>query len=291
MLAYATIAQVGLFLTGIGLLSADGLAGSAVWIVADGLVKATLFGCIAVVQHRYGDIEERDLHGRALEQRPLGAVFVLGALKVASLPLTGSFLGRAMVEDAALKAPGYAWVPLVMLMVTGLVGGTLLRAAARVFWGAGARAPRDPAGEPEDEEAGDREGTSSALWIPPAVMTVAAIVWGLIPGLADAAGRAAAAFVDSRGYAAAVLDARARPLHAPEIAAPGLTAYLYAAGSLALAVAVAAAALARVPALPATLGRAVDALRRVHSGRPGDYVAWTVGGAATLGGVFALTLL
>jgi len=193
MLAYATIAQVGLFLTGIGLLSADGLAGSAVWIVADGLVKATLFGCIAVVQHRYGDIEERDLHGRAREQRPLGAVFVLGALMVASLPFTGSFLGRAMVEDAALKAPGYAWVPLVMLVVTGLVGGTLLRAAARVFWGVGARAPRDPAGEPEDEEAGDREGTSTALWIPPAVMTVAAVAWGLIPGLADAAGHAAAA--------------------------------------------------------------------------------------------------
>jgi hypothetical protein len=88
-----------------------------------------------------------------------------------------------------------------------------------------------------------------------------------------------------------VLDGRSLPVHTPEIAAPGLTAYLYAAGSLALAAAVAAVALARVPALPAPLGHAVDALRRIHSGRPGDYVAWTVGGAATLGGVFAVTLL
>jgi multicomponent Na+:H+ antiporter subunit D len=291
MLAYATIAQVGLFLVGLGLLSADGLAGSAVWIVADGLVKAALFGCVAIVQHRCGDIEERDLHGRARDLRPLGVVFVLGALMIAALPLNGSFLGRAMVEDAALKAPGYAWVPTVLLVVTGLIGGTLLRAAARVFWGAGAVAPRDPAGEPEDEETGDREGSASLLWIPPVVLIVAAVAWGLVPGLADAAGRAAAAFVDFRGYAAAVLDGRTLPVHPPEIPAPGLTAYLYAAGSLALALAVAAVALARVPALPAPLGRAVDALRRVHSGRPGDYVAWTVGGAATLGGVFALTLL
>jgi len=291
MLAYATIAQVGLFLVGLGLLSADGLAGSAVWVVADGLVKAALFGCVAIVQHRCGDIEERDLHGRARDLRPLGVVFVLGALIIASLPLNGSFLGRALVEDAALKAPGYAWVPTVLLVVTGLVGGTLLRAAARVFWGAGAVAPRDPAGEPEEEETGDREGSASLLWIAPVVMIVAAVAWGLVPGLADAAGRAAAAFVDSHGYAAAVLDGRTLPVHAPEIPAPGLTAYLYAAGSLALAGAVAAVALARVPALPAPLGRAVDALRRIHSGRPGDYVAWTVGGAATLGGVFALTLL
>jgi hypothetical protein len=77
----------------------------------------------------------------------------------------------------------------------------------------------------------------------------------------------------------------------PEIASPGLTAYLYAAGSLALAVAVAGVALARVPALPGPLRTVVDALRAVHNGRPGDYVAWTVAGAATLGGVFAVALL
>jgi multicomponent Na+:H+ antiporter subunit D len=293
MLAYATIAQVGLFLVALGLLSADGVAGCAVWIVADGLVKAALFGCVAVVQHRFGEIEERDLHGRARDLRPLGVVFVLGALMVASLPPTGSFLGRTLVEDAALKAPGYAWVPAVMLVVTGLLGGTLLRAAARVFWGIGARAPRDPAGEPEDEEGGDRESDepSRLLWIPPFAMVAAAVAWGLVPGLTDAAADAAAAFVDTRGYAAQVLDGRAAPVIAPELASPGLTAYLYAAGSLALAVAVAAVALARVPALPAPLGRAIDALRRLHSGRPGDYVAWTVGGAAALGGVFAITLL
>jgi multicomponent Na+:H+ antiporter subunit D len=293
MLAYATIAQVGLFLIGLGLLSADGVAGSAVWIVADGLVKAALFGCVALVQHRYAEIEECDLHGRARDLRPIGAVFVLGALMVASLPLTGSFLGRSLVEDAALKAPGYAWVPAVMLLVTGLLGGTLLRAAARVFWGIGARAPRDPAGEPEDEEGGDREGSETPwlLYAPPVVLIAAAVAWGLVPGLREAAARAAAAFVDGRGYAVAVLDGRAVPVTAPELAGPGVTAYLYAAGSLALAVAVAAVALARVPALPAPFGRAVDALRRLHSGRPGDYVAWTVAGAATLGGVFAFTLL
>jgi multicomponent Na+:H+ antiporter subunit D len=180
-----------------------------------------------------------------------------------------------------------------MLIVTGLLGGALLRAAARIFWGIGARAPRDPAGEPEDEEAGDREGAEALprLWIAPVVMIAAAVAWGLVPGLADTVAGAAAAFVDSRGYAAAVLDGAAARAVAPELAGPGLTAYLYAAGSLVLALAVAAVALARVPALPAPLRTVVDALRALHSGRPGDYVAWTVGGAAALGGLFAVTLL
>jgi multicomponent Na+:H+ antiporter subunit D len=293
MLAFATIAQVGLFLIGLGLLTAYGVAGTAVWIVADGLVKAALFGCVAIVQHRYGEIEERDLHGRAGELRPVGVIFVLGALCIASLPPAGSFLGRSLVEDAALEIAGYAWVPTLMLVVTALVSGALLRAAARVFWGIGVRAPSDPAGEPEDEEGGDREsgGTPPLLWAPAAVMIVAAIAWGLVPGLTDAAGHAAARFVDGQGYAAAVLEGRAASPAAPEIAHPGVTAYLYAAGSLALAVGVAAVALARVPALPGPLRAVVDALRAVHNGRPGDYVAWTVAGAATLGGLFAVALL
>jgi multicomponent Na+:H+ antiporter subunit D len=255
-------------------------------------VKAALFGCVAIVQHRFGEIEERDLHGRARDLRPIGAVFALGAVMVASLPLTGSFLGRSLVEDAALKIHGYAWVPAFMAVITGILGGTLLRVAARVFWGAGKRAPRDPAGEPESEEGADREGGSSRLlYIPPVVMIAAAVAWGLVPGLRDAAGRAGAAFVDRAGYASSVLDGRTVAARAAELAPPGATAWLYAAGSLALAVAVAAVALTRVPALPAPLGRALDALREIHSGRPGDYVAWTVGGAAALGGVFAVTLL
>src|SRR5215212_1429937 len=74
MLAFATIAQVGLFLVGIGALTADGLAGTAVWLVADGLVKAALFASVAIVQHRDGAVEEADLHGRARELWPLGGL-------------------------------------------------------------------------------------------------------------------------------------------------------------------------------------------------------------------------
>jgi multicomponent Na+:H+ antiporter subunit D len=294
MLAFATIAQVGLFLVGLGLLSADGVAGTAVWVVADGLVKASLFGCVASLQHRYGTVEVRDLHGRARELWPIGVLFGLGALMIASLPPTGSFLGRSMVEDAALVA-GYGWVPAVMLAVTGLLGGTLLRAGGRLFLGIGEPAPRDPAGEEEEagteREGGDPAGTSPVVWGPAAVLLVGAIVWGVLPGLVEAVGRAGAAFVDRAGYATAVLDGRATHPSAPgELHRPSASGYLYAAGSLALALGYARVTLSRRRRLPRPLAAAVDALRRAHSGRPGDYVAWTAAGSTALAALFALAL-
>jgi multicomponent Na+:H+ antiporter subunit D len=273
MLAFATIAHVGLFLTGIALLTPDGLAGTAIWVVADGLVKAGLFCCLAVVQHRHGSVEVAEVFGRG--SRRLGIVFVAGALCVASLPPTGSFLGKALVEDAAPP-----WAPPILMLVTGLVAGTLLRAAARVFWGIGEAPPADPAGdEPEDEPVRE-EGGARSLAAGAVVLTAAGAAWGLVPGLAAAAGRAAAAFTDRRGYAAAVLEGRVVP-HAIHVPGPSAAAYAYAAGSLAVAGVTAWLGVRRTLAIP----RPLDGLRRLHSGHPGDYVAWTVAGAAVLGGV------
>jgi multicomponent Na+:H+ antiporter subunit D len=73
--------------------------------------------------------------------------------------------------------------------------------------------------------------------------------------------------------------------------------YLYGAGATAGAVALAAVALFGGPlrrALPDPLIRlplgAVIALRRLHTGHIGDYIAWWTAGAATLGGASLILL-
>jgi multicomponent Na+:H+ antiporter subunit D len=274
MLAFATIAHVGLFLAGLGLLSPEGVAGTAIWVVADGLVKAGLFACVAILHHRFGVVEVADLHGRGT--RGVGVVFVLGALAIATLPLSG----KAVIEEAA----GAPWLPLAMVLVTGIVAGTLLRAAGRIFWGIGEPPAHDPAGDEPDEDVREREGGVLALRVLAGALVLGGIGWGLIPGLRAAAGRAAAAFTDQRGYAAAMLEGRAPPVPHLELAPPGAMAYVYACGSLALALAVAAAGLWGSLPTPAP----IEALRRLHNGRPGDYVTWTVLGAAVLVGVFPL---
>src|SRR4051812_496847 len=63
LLAFATIAYVGVFLIGLGLLTSDGVAGAAVYIVADGLGKAALFGAAGIVQHPPQSVLLRGVRG------------------------------------------------------------------------------------------------------------------------------------------------------------------------------------------------------------------------------------
>lgn len=294
MLAFVTIAQVGLFLVGFGLLSADGLAGAAVFVVGDAFVKAALFATAAVLHHRYDAIEEDALHGRARELWPLGVLVLVASLAVAGLPPFGSFVGRGLVEDAALKEPGYHWVPAVIALVSALCGGALLRVTARVFAGWGAVAPRELRGEPPEDDSSETdepaEGrVSPFLWGPAVALVAAGLAWGLVPGLLDAVAHAAARFTDTAGYAAAVLGGRAPAPPVPHLRWPGPTGFLYATASVAGALAVAAAGL-REQALPRRVAAAVGRVRDLHSGHPGDYVAWTASGAAAIGAVLALAL-
>jgi multicomponent Na+:H+ antiporter subunit D len=293
MLAFVVVSQIGLFLVGVGLLSEDGLAGTAIYVVGDGLAKAALFICVGVVQHRYDAIFERRLHGRARELWPLGVIFALAALTVADLPPWGAFTGKALVEDAALKEPGWWWVPAVMALISALAAGALLRVGARVFAGIGQPAREDERfSTSEEQDRADEEQDDVATYVPgivAGVLVAASLVWGVLPGLVDSVSRAAARFTDATGYAATVLHG-AKPVPiALHVAGPGATAYLYAAATVAGALAVAALGLTS-GRLPAPAMRAMNAVRDLHSGHPGDYVAWTGTGAVVLCGLFALLL-
>ena len=290
MLAFVVVSQIGLFLIGIGFLSEDGLAGTAIFVVGDGLAKAALFICVGVVQHRFDAVEEWPLHGRARSLWPLGVVYAVAALTVADLPPWGAFTGKALIEDAALKE-GWWWVPAVMALISALAAGALLRAGARVFAGWGEPAREDS--QFVEPDAGDDVEEAVRVRGPgiiAGVLVVASLAWGVLPGLVDSVARAATRFTDTAGYAANVLGGAApAPVLATTVEGPGATAYLYAAATLAGALGIAALAVAD-RRLPAAAMRAVHGVRALHSGHPGDYVAWTGAGAVILAGLFALTM-
>src|SRR4051794_2303171 len=64
MLAFATIAHVGLFLIGFGLFDSTALAGVALFVVADGFLKAALFVSVGSLQHLFHTVDEFRLRGR-----------------------------------------------------------------------------------------------------------------------------------------------------------------------------------------------------------------------------------
>jgi multicomponent Na+:H+ antiporter subunit D len=271
MLAFATIAHMGVMLFGVALLGADGIGGLAIYVVGDGLVKAGLFVAAGVLLARHGTDDIGALHGRGRRERLLGVLFAAGALALAGLPPFGPFLGRALIDDGA-TALGHAWVPWLLAAVGVLTGGAVLRAAGAIFLALG----RPLAGDPLVSATEERPGPMWPLWIPAVALLALGLAWGLVPGLVDAVTRAAALFTEHEAYARTVIDGA--PAALPDVPGkpPTTAAYLFGAGAAVAALAF--GALPRLPRAPAAAGR----LRDLHSGRATDYLAWLATGAALL---------
>ncbi len=259
LLAFITISFVGIYLAGIGLLTADGIAGTSVYVVADGFVKALLFACVGIMQEHFGHVGQGRLHGRARRLRGTAFLFFAGGLLMASLPPFGSFLGKSMLDDAAIKA-GYGFMPAVITLVSALTGAAVLRAGARVFlgWGDPSREPRDTPDAETAPESGERtERTPALMFLPACALLVGAVGTGVWFGFADLVQTAATRFVDVSGFAAAV-SGHATPLASASSSAPEWFDYLYGGGAAVLAVAIAA--------LDLWAGRSVGIWRRIRAG-------------------------
>ena len=298
LLAFVTISQAGVFLCGIGLLTARGLAGSTLYVIADGFVKAALFLAVGILIRRAGDADELRLRGRGMRAPIGGVVFGVGAALVAGLPPFGAFFGWSLLVRSAGDV-GYGWLPPVLLFGSIVCGGTLLRSGARIFLGWGdADDPllshEPPPAEEEPEETGSRV-SPGLLFTPALVLLVAGIVVGFTPQLAERATAWAQRLENRPDHAAEVLAGTVPPPVAPVPLHAVVAPYAYAIASFVLACAFALFGLYR-RRLPVLLRRAsgrvldppVQVLKNLHSGIVGDYVAWLTFGAAAFGGLLAL---
>lgn len=282
LLAYSTVAHMGLFLIGIGVLEPAADEGVALYLLGHAGVKAALFACTGVLLDRYGSVDELTLYGRAGRLRGVGIMFVVGALGLAGLPPFGTALGKATVEEAV-------GVPLTVLYVlaSAVTAGAVLRMTGRVFWGLGPRPAEaddrestEPAGRAGSAGAGaettgaDEEPETSGrlVRIPdtmtavPAVLLAASFAVGVAPGFAGPV---------ARSVGEAVPGGHPAPVH---WSLPGVLLGLL---SSLLAAALALLAVTR-PHWVTAPGWARP-LRRLQSGHVGDYVAWLLLGATAVG--------
>ncbi len=301
LLAFSTISHIGVFVCGIGLLSEHGVAGVATWVLGHGLTKGALFMLVGVLLHRFGTVDEFDLHGRGREVRLAGVLFGIGGLLLSAVPGVTSFFGKSLLESAALKAH-YPWLPTVFVISSILTGGAVLRVTGRVFFGWGAAEREDDvqmagAAREEDEETAARDYTPPLMLVVPAVLLAGSIVLGLIPGLVPGIEAAAAHFHDHAAYARWVLQGAAPNFSPASTSHVEAFDYLYAAGGTLGALALAGITLFAPtlhrrlpPAVVQPLRGALSALRQLHSGHIGDYIAWWTTAAAMLGGASLILL-
>lgn len=299
LLAFSTISHVGMFVCGIGLLSAKGLAGVAVYIVGHGFTKAALFMLSGVLLHRFGTVDEFDLHGKGRQVPWAVALFAVGGLLLSAIPVVTLFFGKSLLDGAALDG-GYPWLPAIFVISSMFTGGAVLRVSGRLLgWGPSDRGGERQAAEAREQEAEEeapRDYTPPLMLLVPALLLLGAIVIGLIPGAVPGIEVAAGHFHDHGAYINWVLHGH---VHFAPVSTSHIEGfdYAYAAGATLGALALAALGLFGRPLrrrLPGPLLRpvvvAVGGLRQLHSGHIGDYIAWWTAGAAALGGASLIFL-
>lgn len=287
LLAFSTIAHMGLFTMGFAVLTSDGGGGTAVYVLGHAGVKSALFLLAGLLLNRYGTLDEVELFGRARGQRFAAGLFFVAALGLAGLPPFGTALGKSIAEEATSSA-GYAWGPALFVAVSALTAGAVLRFGARCYLGLGDRPRTSPDSETttgeEEREAdvsGPTPGTMTAAIV---LLLLGGLAVGVLPGLGQDAAHAAARLIDGTGYAEQLLSgAPATALEPEPTAVWTSTGVVLGLVSTGLAVAVAAAGLwSRRLGVMRVVVLAMRPLHRIHTGHVGDYVAWLFTGMAAL---------
>ncbi|MFL5288957.1 MAG: proton-conducting transporter membrane subunit [Rhodopila sp.] len=175
MLAFSTIAHVGIMLTGFAVMSAAGAGGMMTYALGHGLVKAALFMTAGVLLARLNGIDEIGLRGRGKEIWPTGVFMGLGALLLGGAPFGMMDAGLRAINTAATDS-GYGWLCGFLLLGSALIGGAVLRVCGRVFLGLGQMSGDEDRAPTEQED----ESSPRPHWLmkAPCVLLLAAACGG-----------------------------------------------------------------------------------------------------------------
>ena len=291
LLAFSTISHAGLMLAAIGLLTPKAVGGFVLYALSHGVIKGGLFLSAGIVLHRLRRIGEDHLHGRGRGMWFTAGLFILGAWGLAGCWPFGTLLGESMISNDAI-ALHQSWLPYLFMFVEVITAGAILRVAFRVFFGWGEPAPTDEASRVEERsETKEHEHTPLMMLFPAAALVLLGISFIAIPGLRSIAHADGVMFTNQSGYALAVLNSSEPPVQ-EELPAQSLSSSILRSGiALGLALLLALGSVfrdgfGRVFRFTRSLELGNPVLRKVHSGHPGDYVAWLSAGTALIGGSF-----
>lgn len=276
LLAFSTIAHMGIVLTGLAVLTPMGLAGLLGYVLGHGLVKGALFMVAGICLASLGGIDEIGLRGQGRPYPVVGAATVLGGLLLAGLPLGVLDHGEELI-DASVRGAGAFWISAASSLGAAFTGAAVLRVAGRVFFGLGPVPGEEEKRAPTEAE---KERANRPVWLmlaPAAFMLLLAI----------AAGPAAKVLVTQMAHGM-LLSAHAAGAHGPHAEESTLAPWL----STGFAVLLATFELQRhrilrlariIEYATAPVARAITA---VHTGLIGDYVTWIVIGLALIAWAF-----
>ena len=266
LLAWDTVAQTGVLVTGFASRTAHGVAGAVYQMVNHGLFKALLFLCAGAVVHATGVTTLGEMGGLARRRPFLTAAFTVGVLSIAGVPPFNGYASLGLIHHGLEDKPGVLACALIAQVLTVAALG---RAAYLGFY-------RRRTGEYEHLER-MRPGMLISL----GTLSAGCVVFGVlaVPFVEQVARPSAAGLLDPVGYAAGALGS---PVTLTD---PGIhyeylhpSTLLLIAGELVLGVAVLALAV-RGGVVPSAL----TWLRRAHTGSVNDYATFVTIGMLIVG--------
>jgi multicomponent Na+:H+ antiporter subunit D len=147
LLAYSSVAQMGVIALGIGVANAAGMTGAVLHIATDALMKGALFLAAGIALLRFGVRDVADL-GRLRGRAPwTSAAVAVAGLSLIGIPPLGGFFGKWYVLNGTL-ADG-RWALAAALVVGSLATvGYVLRLIEALFFGDPADAAERREGSP-----------------------------------------------------------------------------------------------------------------------------------------------
>jgi NADH-quinone oxidoreductase subunit L len=131
VLAYSTVSQLGYMVYSIG---SGGLLASQFHLLSHSVFKALLFLGAGAVIHAVGTRDMRQMGGLAKQMPVVRALFGVGALALAGIPIFNGFFSKEMVLEAGLNGSPI-WAYIVMVFVAGLTALYTFRCMWLVFYG------------------------------------------------------------------------------------------------------------------------------------------------------------
>lgn len=175
ILAYSTIAALGMLVFLIGIGTAESLLAASVFILVHALYKASLFLTAGVIDHETGTRDVTQLSGLRKVLMPLSVAGILAALSSAGLPLTFGFIGKDLIYEATLHATGFWMITLTALAL--LTNGLLLCA--------GFMAGIKPFTGNLPERFARVHLPNGLMWGAPLLLAILGIILGCAPWLVD----------------------------------------------------------------------------------------------------------
>lgn len=174
ILAYSTISQLGMLVMLLGFSLEAAAMAAVLHILNHAAFKAALFMSAGIVEHETGTRDIRRLGGLAKAMPITALVATLAAASMAGLPPLGGFISKELMlyQTPKLALFGLPWLlPVLATLGATFSVGYSLRFAAHLFFGA----PR------EAEPFARAHDPSAGMWGGPALLTVLAVLLGLVP--------------------------------------------------------------------------------------------------------------